>query len=166
MLRSECWVDHVFLCCWSNTVTHLRRADKQFWKNGRLLPQTWSSLDHPKKNNPATLCPASPIRGCAQRPFLCKILSVGKCGRLQHDHPGILQELPEPRESRLVHEPESLSQHLKALLLFQIFLPPNSVHSGGIQLVSQPAPGLFTIASANSSHRPSLLVASTTLSDF
>ena len=51
----------------------------QFWKTGRLLPQSSSPLEHPEKNNPATLCQASPILGCAQSSLPSKIPSVGKC---------------------------------------------------------------------------------------
>ena len=108
----------------------------QFWKNGRLLPHSPSPLEHPKKNNPATLCQASLILGCIQSSFPSKIPSVGKHRQLQHNHPDI------PEEEVRAREPEIPS-------FISNFLAHNSIHSGGIQLLSQSHPSLFTIASGN-----------------
>ena len=61
------------------------------------------------------------------------------------DHPGILKE-----ESSRAWEPESPIQPVqepKSPSLFRIFLP---MYSGGIHLLSQSCPRLFTIALANS----------------
>ena len=63
-----------------------------FWKNGRLLRQSLSPLEHPKENNPATVYQASPTLGCTQGSFPSNTRSFGKHGRLQHHHPGILKE--------------------------------------------------------------------------
>ena len=70
---------------------------KQFWKNGRLLPQSLFLLEHPEIK-PATLCQASLILGCAWSSFPYKILSIGKCRQLQHNHTIILED--EERESK------------------------------------------------------------------
>ena len=73
----------------------------QLWKNGRLLPQSSSPPEYSKKNNPATLCQASPILGWARSSFPSKIPSVGKCRQLQPDYLGILKA----EESQVAREP-------------------------------------------------------------
>ena len=78
----------------------------QFGKNGRLLPQRSSPLEH-LKDNPATLCQASPALGCIKSFFPSNVLSVGKHRQLGHNHPDIFK----------------VEESLRALLLFQIFSP-------------------------------------------
>ena len=92
----------------------------------------------PKKNNPATFCWASLILGHAQNSFPIKIPAVGKCRQSQDDHPVIL------RKEKWESEPGLQS----ASFTLKVFTH-NSMHSGGIQLLSQSSPRLFTIALVN-----------------
>ena len=78
------------------------------------------------------LCQGSPILGCAWSSFPSKIPSTGKC---RHAPPSILEE----GETRRAESPSFISN----------LLAHNSLCSGGIELLSQSRPRLFTVASGN-----------------
>ena len=108
----------------------------QFWKNDRLLPQSPSPVEHRKENNPATLCQARAVLGCTHTSFShLKYHPLGNAGSCvawptRHSH----------SQGR---ERERVSLCLPSVLNL---LAHNSMHSGGIQLLSQSHPRLFTIA--------------------
>ena len=109
---------------------------KQFQKNGRLPPQSPSPLEHRKKNNPATLCQARLILGCACSSFShLKCHPVGTHRWLQHNQPGVLQEEPVRQRER---------QREAALLLVH-YSGHNSMQSRHVHLLSQSGPSLADV---------------------
>ena len=82
-------------------------------------------VEHPKNNNPATLCQASPILGCTQSSFPSKIPSAGKPRQLEHDHLSMLEEEEPESQTEPSQEPESLpSFYFHALEAFNFSANP------------------------------------------
>ena len=106
-----------------------------------------SLLEHTKKNNPVTLCLASPTLDCTWdfffHPRYCLLGNTGSCSRIVR-HPG-------------GRERDTHTHSLYHLFILNL-LAHNSMHSGGVQLLSQSCPRLFPITPATASHSPSLLL--------
>ena len=121
---------------------------KQFQKNGRLPPLSPSPLEHRKKNNPATLCQARLILGCACSSFShLKCHPVGTHRWLQHNQPGVLQEEPvrqRERQRERGRERGRERQREAALLLFHSF-GHKSTKSRHVHLLSQSGPSLADV---------------------